>query len=88
MHDAAKNGESSNTSIHETKYVCYDVQLNKQYHQQDYSIKTFHDFLFILLVIPELPANISPSQKRVIPLFSCRGGPPLLTQYLRGPPLV
>jgi hypothetical protein len=86
LKNAEKNNKLSTSSVHEQRYVCYDVQLNKQYQQQDYSIKSLNDFLFELPPIPELPVVVSLSQPHAIPLFSCRGGPPLFTELLRGPP--
>lgn len=86
VQEAKKNGNSPNSSIHEKKYVCYNVQLDKQY-QQDYSFKSFDDTLFVFPTPVELRLVTFPSQKNSIPLFSCRGGPPLITRSLRGPPL-
>lgn len=37
--------------IHEQKYICQDVQLEKQFHQQDYSFKSFSEYLFDLPVV-------------------------------------
>lgn len=88
MRGTEKNGHSAAPSIYEQKYVCYDVQLNKHYQQQDHTFKTFNDFLFIVPPIPELPTHISTFNKPGITVFPCRGGPPLVTRFLRGPPLV
>jgi hypothetical protein len=83
---AEKKNSDPNASFHKQKYNCYNVELNKQYQQQDFSIKSFSDFTLILPQMPELPIIIFSSQKQGIPLFSCRGGPPLVSFILRGPP--
>ena len=82
------HSDLSKTTFHEQKYVCHDIQLEKNYQQHDYSFKNFNDYNFDLLVIPELPVIVIFIKRQAIPLSSCRGGPPLLTQYLRGPPLI
>ncbi len=83
---AKKTNGASNTFLYEHKYDCHNIELNKQYQHSDFSIKSFSDCTFILPEIPELPLIIFSSQKQVIPLFSCRGGPPLVSFLLRGPP--
>jgi hypothetical protein len=74
-------------SFHEQKYECFDVKLDKQY-QQHYSFKNFNDQYIVLVSVPELPLITFIQKRQTIPIFSCRGGPPILTQSLRGPPLV
>jgi len=76
------------TSIQEQKYICHDVQLDKQFHQQDYSFKNFCDSDYIFPVIMDTPAINTLPFNYAVPIFSCRGGPPLPAQSLRGPPLV
>lgn len=77
----------SKANFHEQKYVCFDIKLDKQY-QQHYAFKSFNEQLFILTSVPELPLVTFVHKRKAIPIFSCRGGPPILTQSLRGPPLV
>jgi len=77
----------SKSSFHEQKYECFDVKLDKQY-QQHYSFKNFNDQYIVLVSVPELPLITFIQKRQTIPIFSCRGGPPILTQSLRGPPLV
>ncbi len=83
----AESSSYSKASFHEQKYVCKDVKLDKQY-QPHYTFKNFADFFVILTPIPELPVITSNYKRQAIPPFSCRGGPPVCTQFLRGPPLV
>ena len=83
----AEPSSHSKASFHEQKYVCKDVKLDKQY-QPHYAFKSFNDQLFILTSVPELPLITSIQKRQAIPPFSCRGGPPIGTQFLRGPPLV
>jgi hypothetical protein len=74
--------------VHEQKYICHDVQLEKQFHQQDYSFKSFSEYLFDLPVVETVPPVIFQTDKPQLTVFSCRGGPPPVTKFLRGPPLV
>lgn len=83
----AEPSSHSKASFHEQKYVCKDVKLDKQYQAHD-AFKNFTDFFFVLTPVPELPVITSNYKRQAIPLFSCRGGPPIATQFLRGPPLV
>lgn len=77
----------SRISFYPRKYFCHDVQLNKNYQQADYSFKSFNNYFFILSIITGIPAAFSYSKRQVIPLFSCRGGPPLISDNpFRGPP--
>ncbi len=77
----------STTSFHELKYNCTDIKSDKQY-QQHSVFKNFSDQYFTLIQTPELPLITFIHKRQAIPLFSCRGGPPILTSFLRGPPLV
>ena len=74
--------------VHEQKYICQNVQLEKQFHQQDYSFKKISEYLFELPVVETVPSVIFQTDKHQLPVFSCRGGPPTVTKFLRGPPLV
>ncbi len=84
----AETTSHSKPSVHEKKYVCFDVKLDKQYHQQHYAFKNFNDQYFVLASVPELPFIAALDIRHTIPIFSCRGGPPIYTQSLRGPPSV
>lgn len=83
----AEHPGHSKASFNELKYVCFDIKLDKQY-QQHYAFKSFNEQLFILASVPELPLITFIQKRQTIPISSCRGGPPILTQSLRGPPLV
>jgi hypothetical protein len=83
---AATSGKSK-ASFHELKYRCIDIKLDKQYQQHD-AFKNFNDHYFVFTSVPELPLITSIHQRQAIPIFSCRGGPPIFTPSLRGPPLV
>ncbi len=85
----AKAEPSSHTqaSFDEQRYVCKDVTLDKQF-QAHYTFKKIADTYFIVALVPELPVITSGYKRQAIPPFSCRGGPPVGTQFLRGPPLV
>ncbi|HEX9509474.1 MAG TPA: hypothetical protein VF939_03260 [Puia sp.] len=69
-------------------YICQDIQMDKQFHQRDYSFKNFSDTCYILPVTFELQVTVSLPGNYAIPVFSCRGGPPLGSSLLRGPPTV
>ncbi len=77
----------STASFHELKYNCTDIKSDKQY-QQHSVFKNFSDQYFTLIQTPELLLITFIHKRQAIPLFSCRGGPPILTSFLRGPPLV
>lgn len=85
--EKAEASGKSKASFHELKYRCIDIKLDKQY-QQDSAFNNFNDQLFVLTSVPELPFITSLDIRQAIPVFSCRGGPPIFTQSLRGPPLV
>lgn len=70
------------------QYVCQDIQMDKQFHQHDYSFKNFSDACYILPVTIELQVITSLPGNYAIPVFSCRGGPPLAGSSLRGPPAI
>ncbi len=84
---AEKQAGHTQTLLHEQKYVCHNIQLDKQYQQQNYSFKNFHDHFFIVPAPQEIFINVFLNDGQPIPIFSCRGGPPLFTEKLRGPPL-
>ncbi|MFN2438875.1 MAG: hypothetical protein ABR503_06715 [Chitinophagaceae bacterium] len=85
--EKAEYNSHSNASFHEQKYVCSDVTLDKQF-QAHYTFKKITDAFFILTHVPELPVITSGYKRQALALFSCRGGPPIMTSFLRGPPLV
>ncbi len=86
MGDAEANGYKK-AFVYELKYVCLIIKLDKQY-QQHSVFKNFNDQYFTLIQAPELLLITFVHKRQAIPLFSCRGGPPILTSFLRGPPLV
>lgn len=83
---AETDDHSSTAKVHEQKYVCYDIQLDKQFHQQDYSFKNFSDSYYIVPLVIDVPVVTTPPFNYAVPQFSCRGGPPLAAILLRGPP--
>ncbi len=85
--EKAETSGKSKASFHELKYRCIDIKLDKQY-QQHSAFNNFNDQFFALTLVPELPFIASFDIRQTIPVFSCRGGPPILTPSLRGPPLV
>jgi hypothetical protein len=85
--EKAENISHSNATFHEQKYVCEDVTLDKQF-VSHYTFKKFADAYFIVTPVSELPVIISRYKRQAIPPFSCSGGPPILTAFLRSPPLV
>jgi hypothetical protein len=77
----------SRLSFYPRKYFCHNVQLDKHYQQQDSSFKNFNDYFFVLPIMPRLLVVFSYSKRQVNTLFSCRGGPPLISDNpFRGPP--
>ncbi len=80
-------GRGFQASFHQAKYNCTDIKSEKQY-QQHSIFKNFNDQYFTLIQAPELPLITFIHKRQAIPPFSCRGGPPVGTQFLRGPPLV
>ncbi len=85
--EKAEPSSYSKASFHEHKYNCTDIKSDKQY-QQHSVFKNFNDQYFTLIQAPELPLITFIHKRQAIPPFSCRGGPPVGTQFLRGPPLV
>lgn len=84
-----KSSTPSNTGtvLNERKYVCYDVLLDKAFKQTDDAFKGFSDCLCqpVLLHDIALPAPFVKTFS--VPVFACRGGPPLLIRSLRAPPV-
>ncbi|MGI8581765.1 MAG: hypothetical protein ACR2KX_06210 [Chitinophagaceae bacterium] len=81
-------GRGFQAFFHQAKYNCTDIKSDKLYQQQHSVFKNFNDQYFTLIQAPELPLITFIHKRQAIPLFSCRGGPPILTSFLRGPPLV
>jgi len=88
IRETLKHEGSSRPRLHERHYICFDIQFDKQYKQPDYTFKNFQDHYFILPAIEVLPFPVALPARQVIPAFSCRGGPPLPTGTLRGPPSI
>lgn len=82
----SKSSKYSQTYFHEKKYVCHDIQLDKQFSQHDYSIKNFSDSYYIFPAVFEISVITTLSGNWALPIFSCRGGPPLFPNSLRAPP--
>ena len=76
-----------NNTFHQEEFNCRIIQLEKQYQQAHY-FNTIGLDAFILPETIQLPLIVPISDCQTIPIFSCRGGPPLKTISLRGPPLV
>lgn len=81
-----KNKIPNQSILFQQKYFCQNFPLEKQFHQQDYSFNNFSDYLFDLPVVEDLRVIIFPASKHHLPVFSCRGGPPISSKSLRGPP--
>jgi len=74
--------------VHEQKYICQDVHLEKQYYQQDYSFKTFSAYLFELPLFDTVLPLIFLADKHQLLVFPSLVSPPPVSRFLRGPPLV
>jgi hypothetical protein len=83
----AENALDVKATFHQQKHICNDIKLDRQYQQQDFSIKSINVCWFIIPEIAQLPFVVLASPAHTIPLFSCRGGPPHISHNpLRGPP--
>jgi len=63
-----------------------NVQLEKQYQKVHY-YSTLDACVFIIPTTEQLPMFAAMFDRQDSPMLSCRGGPPLQTLSLRGPPL-
>ena len=80
------NSTLRSTTFQTQEFECHNVQLEKQYQHARY-YNNFETCVFILPATVNLPLIVAISDRQAIPMFSCRGGPPLQTLSLRGPPL-
>lgn len=86
LHHEDPSGLKKNT-FQPQEFSCHIVQLEKQYQHPHF----YNDpgvGVFILPPVLQLPLIIAAADKQAVPVFACRGGPPLPTLSLRGPPLV
>ena len=87
IHEVEKGNGQQLAVVHAQKYICQNVQLEKQFYQQDYSFKDFSAYLFELPLV-ETPRVIFLADKHRLLVFPCLSGPPNVTRFLRGPPLI
>ena len=84
-----QNADQSNlhsVTVESQEFDCHIVQLEKQY-QQSHFFSHVDAGVFIIPTTVQLPLIVVVSDRQAIPMFSCRGGPPLQILSLRGPPL-
>lgn len=84
-----QNAEQSSlhsVTVESQEFDCHIVQLEKQYQQAHY-FNNFGACEFIIPTTVYFPLIVVVSDRQNIPMFSCRGGPPLQTLSLRGPPV-